>query len=256
LAADAAESAQSVHAGYSFDLSASRLAHNRAKRGNACLRRRLGFQNVPYMEPIMINLRVLSTVAAIAVLLPMAAPTASFAQNQKAAGGVRVGGGGGGAPAARFNGGGGAPAARFNGGGGAARFNGGGGAPVARFNGGGGAGPMVSGGAPQARFSDGRSGWRDRDGDRRRGGGGFGPGFAAGAIIGGAVASQSYGYYGGQGYYAPGYYDDQYYDAGPVAVAPAPGGDDAVAYCMQTYQSYDPASGTYLGYDGFRHPCP
>jgi hypothetical protein len=25
---------------------------------------------------------------------------------------------------------------------------------------------------------------------------------------------------------------------------------------MQTYQSYDPASGTYLGYDGLRHPCP
>jgi len=190
----------------------------------------------------MINLRVLSTVAAMAVLLPMAAPTASFAENPRAAAGVRVGGGGG------------APAARFNGGGGAARFNGGGGAPVARFNGGGSAGPMVSGGAPQARFSDGRSGWRD--GDRHRHGGGFGPGFAAGAIIGGAVASQSYGYYGGQGYYAPGYYDDQYYDAGPVAVAPAPGGDDAVAWCMQTYQSYDPASGTYLGYDGFRHPCP
>jgi hypothetical protein len=114
---------------------------------------------------------------------------------------------------------------------------------------------MSNGGAPQARFSDGRGGWRDRDGDRRRGG--FGPGFAAGAIIGGAaIASQSYGYYGGPGvYYAPGYYDDQYYDAAPVAVAPG-GDDDAVAYCMQTYQSYDPASGTYLGYDGLRHPCP
>ena len=146
--------------------------------------------------------------------------------------------------------------ARFSGGGGApvARFNGGGGAPTARFNGGGTAGPMVSGGAPQARFSDGRREWRD--GDRRRDG--FGRGFAAGAIIGGAaIASQSYGYYGGPGvYYAPGYSDDQYYDASPVAVAPAPEGDDAVAYCMQTYQSYDPASGTYLGYDGFRHPCP
>jgi hypothetical protein len=38
-------------------------------------------------------------------------------------------------------------------------------------------------------------------------------------------------------------------------VAPAPGGDD-VGYCMQTYRSYDPRSGTYLGNDGFRHPCP
>jgi hypothetical protein len=27
------------------------------------------------------------------------------------------------------------------------------------------------------------------------------------------------------------------------------------AYCQQRYRSYDPASGTYLGYDGLRHPC-
>ena len=36
-------------------------------------------------------------------------------------------------------------------------------------------------------------------------------------MIGGAIASQSYGYYGGPGYYAPGYYDDQYYDDGGVS---------------------------------------
>ncbi len=41
---------------------------------------------------------------------------------------------------------------------------------------------------------------------------------------------------------------------GPVYGA-APGGD-AVAYCMQRYRSYDPGSGTFLGYDGLRHPCP
>jgi len=28
------------------------------------------------------------------------------------------------------------------------------------------------------------------------------------------------------------------------------------AYCMQTYPSYDPQSGTYLGDDGYQHPCP
>ncbi|WP_162131531.1 BA14K family protein, partial [Bradyrhizobium genomosp. I (2014)] len=28
------------------------------------------------------------------------------------------------------------------------------------------------------------------------------------------------------------------------------------AYCSQRYKSYDPGSGTYLGYDGDRHPCP
>ena len=35
------------------------------------------------------------------------------------------------------------------------------------------------------------------------------------------------------------------------------GGDtDAIAYCTQRFRSYDPASGTYLGYDGLRHACP
>ena len=98
-------------------------------------------------------------------------------------------------------------------------------------------------------------------GDHYRHGGNFGAGVAAGvagaAIVGGALASQAY--YGGPGYYygaGPGYYDDQYYDdGGAVAAVPAAGGGD-VAYCMQTYRSYDPRSGTYLGYDGYRHPCP
>ncbi|MBV8510057.1 MAG: BA14K family protein [Xanthobacteraceae bacterium] len=46
---------------------------------------------------------------------------------------------------------------------------------------------------------------------------------------------------------------------GPVAAAgppPGPGPDDPTAYCTQRYRSYDPASGTYLGNDGQRHPCP
>jgi hypothetical protein len=72
-----------------------------------------------------------------------------------------------------------------------------------------------------------------------RGGGGAAAagvigGLAAGAIIGGAIASQQA-------------------QAAPVYAAP---GNDAVAYCMQRFRSYDPASGTYLGYDGLRHPCP
>jgi hypothetical protein len=32
--------------------------------------------------------------------------------------------------------------------------------------------------------------------------------------------------------------------------------DAAVAYCMQRYRSYDPASRSFLGNDGRRHPCP
>ena len=50
-----------------------------------------------------------------------------------------------------------------------------------------------------------------------------------------------------------------YYPA-PVYGAPPPGyaapDGDAVAYCARKYRSYDPASGTFLGNDGARHPCP
>lgn len=88
-----------------------------------------------------------------------------------------------------------------------------------------------------------RHGWR---------GGGYGGAAVglgiAGALIGGAIvgATQPYGY--GYGY-GPVY--------GPVYVGPVPYvGGDAVSYCAQRYRSYDPYSGTYLGYDGFRHPCP
>jgi len=59
-------------------------------------------------------------------------------------------------------------------------------------------------------------------------------GLATGAIIGGAIAQQQQ-------------------QAAPVYVQPGGGAYD---YCAQRYRSYDPASGTYLGYDGLRHPCP
>jgi len=36
----------------------------------------------------------------------------------------------------------------------------------------------------------------------------------------------------------------------------APVAGDPAAYCAQRYKSYDPATGTFLGYDGVRHPCP
>lgn len=58
---------------------------------------------------------------------------------------------------------------------------------------------------------------------------GWGPalgGFAAGAAIGGAIANSR-------------------------AQALENG-----SYCSQRFKSYDPRSGTYLGYDGQRHPCP
>jgi BA14K-like protein len=72
---------------------------------------------------------------------------------------------------------------------------------------------------------------------------GLGAGLLGGAIVGGALAAPYY--YGEPYYYPPAAYGPGYY--------PAPGSD---AYCASRYRSYDPATGTYLGYDGVRHPCP
>jgi hypothetical protein len=95
----------------------------------------------------------------------------------------------------------------------------------------------------QAQHWHGHGGWHHGGGW-----GGAAAGFATGAIIGGALASRPY-----YGYdYGPDYYD---YAPGPVVVE-GPGGGGGEAYCEQRYRSYDPSSGTYLGYDGMRHPCP
>jgi hypothetical protein len=121
--------------------------------------------------------------------------------------------------------------------------------------------------------------------------GGWG-GFAAGALVGGALASTawapaygwydrgyaydddyayapSYSYYG----YSPGYTTTYSYSYSPRGYTYSPGynysygyspdaygyveqGGGDVAYCMQRFRSYDRRTGTYLGFDGLRHPCP
>jgi hypothetical protein len=45
------------------------------------------------------------------------------------------------------------------------------------------------------------------------------------------------------------------YAPGPAAQAPTAGGSE-VAACEARFRSYDPGTGTYLGFDGARHPCP
>lgn len=87
--------------------------------------------------------------------------------------------------------------------------------------------PVVVGpawGAPGWGWGPGGCGW---------GGCGWGPGagFATGVIVGSAIAAPP-----------------------PVVYAAPPG--NAVAYCMRRFKSYNPATGTYLGYDGRRHRCP
>ncbi len=63
-------------------------------------------------------------------------------------------------------------------------------------------------------------------------------GFAAGAILGGALAPHRY--------YGPDYY----------AYEPPPSYGRGVHWCMRHYRSYNVRTQTYLGYDGYRHHCP
>jgi hypothetical protein len=216
----------------------------------------------------MINLKVLSAAAVLALTLPALTPTASFAQGgpQQQRGSGAPGGGraAGTAPSVasspRFVGA--APnmpgSPRFVGAApnmaGSPRFVGAApnmaGSP--RFAGASpnvGAAPGIQGVGP--RYGGGHYGHdHDGDHDHHHGHGGFFPG----VVIGGALAS---GPYYNDGYYAgTPYYDAPYDNGGSVVEAAPPGDDDGVAYCMQRYRSYDPDSGTFLGNDGLRHPCP
>jgi hypothetical protein len=92
------------------------------------------------------------------------------------------------------------------------------------------AGPRYYGRGYYGRPYYGRHGYYRRDRGSALAAGAVG--LATGAIIGGAIAQQQ---------------------RAPVYVAP---NHSSVAYCSQRFRSYDPASGTYLGYDGLRHPCP
>lgn len=104
---------------------------------------------------------------------------------------------------------------------------------------------------------------------RRRWGWGAGAGIVGGVIIGRALTAPYYygPYYPRSYYYYPGpaYYPDRYdypgrtYYSAPYREVPVyddRDDADAEAYCIQRFRSYDPESGTYLGYDGYRHPCP
>jgi hypothetical protein len=107
----------------------------------------------------------------------------------------------------------------------------------------------------------------------RGGGGGGGSAWRGGGWQGGYGGGYGYGGYGGGYGYGDGYgYDGAalglgllggaiigsqypYYGSG-YATYPQDGGGGSSAYCASRFKSYNPASGTYLGYDGLRHPCP
>ena len=75
-------------------------------------------------------------------------------------------------------------------------------------------------------------------------------GLATGLIVGGLLSAPHY-YEGPYPYYHRSYYPPPPPFYGPVGYA-APGWE---AYCFSRYRSFDPISGTYLGYDGRRHFC-
>jgi BA14K-like protein len=202
----------------------------------------------------------LGILGATALSLSLAVATPALAQNAHGGGGGGMRGGGMHVGGASMGGG-------MHVGGGAPAFRGAqasigaprvGGSGVANFAGRGN-GQFVQAGRGSAQFAQGgfrsdRGGFRDHD--RRFGrGAGFVAGLAAGSALG------YYGsydpYYNGDDYAYNDNYDNGNYDTGypvePGVVVSSAGGD--ASYCAQRYRSYDPASGTYLGFDGLRHPC-
>lgn len=85
-------------------------------------------------------------------------------------------------------------------------------------------------------------------------------GFAAGAILGGALSAPRYGHgHHGGGYYEP---DVVYVEPAPVYVQPAPAyyavepwTAEWYAYCESKYRSFNPSTGYFKGYDGQFHLC-
>ena len=84
-----------------------------------------------------------------------------------------------------------------------------------------------------------------------------GLGLAAGAAVGTAAYYGSGGYYGGSGY---GAYASAAYDTSDSNAYLLRGSyiseSDAIAYCAQTFRSYDSASQTFMSYSGQRVSCP
>ncbi len=76
-------------------------------------------------------------------------------------------------------------------------------------------------------------------------------GFAVGTLFGSATAQPRY-YAPAPVYVAP---PPVYYEPVPVYYAPAPWTPDWYAYCARKYRSFDPRSGTFFGFDGYRHLC-
>jgi len=70
------------------------------------------------------------------------------------------------------------------------------------------------------------------------------------------VNGETYGFAGQNGYYNEPYYNSAPgVAAGPV-VAAGPASPSTDEWCAMRFRSFNPATGTYMGFDGMPHPCP
>lgn len=174
----------------------------------------------------------------VAAALPFAVATDALAQSKAAPGAAGPAGGGGARSAPSVSS---MPAGPVGGGGMRS-----GGAVVGSSASKAGAVAIAPSAGPQVNWSGPRTGGYHRHHRHHRHFHGPSFGFGTGLLLGGAYAASPY------------YYDDPYYydyDDGYVVGAAGASPED-IAYCRQRYRSYDVRTGTFLGNDGRRHPCP
>ncbi|MCX5569342.1 BA14K family protein [Kaistia nematophila] len=96
------------------------------------------------------------------------------------------------------------------------------------------------------RWHGGGNDWRWRHGNRWHGGGWHG-GYYYGDNWGGAAAAAGIMGLATGAIIANSANQPRYYEGGY--------GGDYVAYCASRYRTFDPRTGTYVGFDGYRHRC-
>jgi hypothetical protein len=121
-----------------------------------------------------------------------------------------------------------------------------------------------AGGPPKYGYGQGYAQGYAKGYRKGNGNNGFGPGFATGAVLGlglGVIATtpRPAPYYGPTYYYEPPPPPPRVYYAPPPPPPPVyynPAWTEAhVEWCISRYRSYNPATNTFIGYDGYQYEC-